>query len=290
MVKRIGRSLGKGMSHSLLTSVEEGDKFLYIQRGLLQPGKYQPRKEFDQAALENLAYSIRTSGGGVIEPIVVRTMRNGLYEIIAGERRWRAAGIIELEEVPCIVKKGLSDKEVLKISLVENVHREDLKPLEEAEAFLKLSVEFELSHAEIGELVGRSRSAVSNLLRLLDLSPECKKALSENKIEAGHARAMLALSPEGQGSVLKQCLNRKLSVRGVEKLVGSVLANGVNDSEDCGNGDDDTSDIDADLILIEQHFFRKKKSLIHIKALSGGEVTVRFKSIEVMKDILKDYL
>jgi len=125
-------------------------------------------------------------------------------------------------------------------------------------------------------------------LRLLDLSPECKKALSENKIEAGHARAMLALSPEGQGSILKQCLNRKLSVRAVEKLVGSALANDVNDNGDYGNVDDDTSD--ADLILIEQHFFRKKKSLIHIKALSGGEVTVRFKSIEVMKDILKDYL
>jgi len=292
MVKRIGKSLGKGIDFS--SAVHKGtesdvdqnenrDSFSYLSVHVLEPGKYQPRTTFDEEPLEDLADSIRSSGGGMIEPIVVRPMRNGRYEIIAGERRWRAACLIDLEEVPCVIKSSLSDKDALKISLVENIHRENLKPLEEAEGFLRLNVEFGLSHADIGNIVGRSRSSVSNLLRLLELSPACKAALNKNQIEVGHARAMLSLSHGAQKTLLDECIAKKLTVRAVERRVASILKQGEL-VEEVGQ---DSSGIDSDLLAIEQQFFRENNSLIHIKALGSGEVTVRFKSLDVVRKLLE---
>ncbi|WP_369177787.1 ParB/RepB/Spo0J family partition protein [Candidatus Thiodubiliella endoseptemdiera] len=186
----------------------------------LQRGKFQPRDDFDPDALNELANSI--SAQGVIQPLVVRKITYDKYEVIAGERRWRAAKIAGLKEVPVIVRE-IDDQVALAIGLIENIQREALTPLEEAKALRQLIEDFKMTHEEISHVVGRSRSSVSNLIRLLQLNDKVKALLSSGKIEMGHGRALLPLATEQQFEVANQVAKKQLSVRQTEELVKRIL-------------------------------------------------------------------
>lgn len=186
----------------------------------LRPGKYQPRTRMDDAALAELAESIREQG--IVQPILVRSIDGGRYEIIAGERRWRAAQRAGLTEVPALVK-SVPDQHALALALIENIQREDLNPLEEAQGLARLVDEFKLTHDAVAKAVGRSRSAVTNLLRLTQLAKPAQDYLANGAIEMGHARALLALPAMQQGGVAARIADGALSVRDAERLVATLL-------------------------------------------------------------------
>ncbi|MCD8547882.1 MAG: ParB/RepB/Spo0J family partition protein [Aeromonadaceae bacterium] len=187
----------------------------------LKPGKYQPRKDMSQEALEDLANSIRAQG--VIQPIVVRPQGEQQFEIIAGERRWRACQLVRLHEVPCLVK-DVPDEAAVAIALIENIQREDLNAIEEAVALQRLLDEFGLTHQALAEAVGKSRSAVSNLLRLNQLNEDVKRLVEHGDLEMGHARALLALQGESQSELARTVVQKGLTVRDTEKWVKKALA------------------------------------------------------------------
>ncbi|TGE76374.1 chromosome partitioning protein ParB [Pseudoalteromonas sp. KS88] len=186
----------------------------------LHSGKYQPRKDMSEEALEELASSIRSQG--IIQPIVVRPIAENSYEIIAGERRWRAAQIAKLDVVPCIIK-DVPDEAAVAIALIENIQREDLNAMEEAIALSRLLNEFELTHQQVAEAVGKSRTTVTNLLRLNNLNDDVKILLEHGDIEMGHARCLLALEGESQSDAARLAVAKALTVRETEKLVRSIL-------------------------------------------------------------------
>ncbi|MGL5091364.1 MAG: ParB/RepB/Spo0J family partition protein [Aeromonas sobria] len=186
----------------------------------LQSGKYQPRKDMSQDALEELANSIRTQG--VIQPIVVRPLGEQSFEIIAGERRWRASQLARLDVVPCIVK-DVPDEAAVVIALIENIQREDLNAIEEAVALQRLLTEFELTHQQVAEAVGKSRTTVTNLLRLNQLNDDVKRLVEHGDLDMGHARALLTLSGQAQSDLAKLVAQKGLTVRDTEKLVKKAL-------------------------------------------------------------------
>ena len=186
---------------------------------IIQRGAYQPRVDMHQESLQDLADSI--SAQGVVQPIVVRSIGEGRYEIIAGERRWRASQLAGLHEIPAVVR-DVEDRDAIAIALIENIQREDLNPLEEARALERLIREFEITHEQAAEAVGRSRAAVSNLLRLLDLEDAVKEMVEQGQLEMGHARALLALRGAQQLEAARQVVNRGLTVRATEGLVKSL--------------------------------------------------------------------
>ncbi|MCQ8880039.1 ParB/RepB/Spo0J family partition protein [Pseudoalteromonas shioyasakiensis] len=186
----------------------------------LHSGKYQPRKDMSEEALEELASSIRSQG--IIQPIVVRPVAENSYEIIAGERRWRAAQIAKLDVVPCIIK-DVPDEAAVAIALIENIQREDLNAMEEAIALNRLLNEFELTHQQVADAVGKSRTTVTNLLRLNNLNDDVKILLEHGDIEMGHARCLLALEGEVQSDAARLAVAKALTVRETEKLVRSIL-------------------------------------------------------------------
>ena len=186
----------------------------------LQSGKYQPRKDMSEEALEELASSIRAQG--IIQPIVVRQIGADKYEIIAGERRWRAAQLAKLDTVPCIIK-DVPDEAAVAIALIENIQREDLNAMEEAIALNRLLNEFELTHQQVAEAVGKSRTTVKNLLRLNNLNEDVKILLEHGDIEMGHARCLLGLEGEAQSDAARLAVAKALTVRETEKLVRSIL-------------------------------------------------------------------
>jgi ParB family chromosome partitioning protein len=188
---------------------------------LMQRGKYQPRIDMHPESLQDLADSIKAQG--VVQPIVVRPIDGKRYEIIAGERRWRASQMAGLHEVPCVIR-DVPDQAAMAMALIENIQREDLNPMEEARALQRLIQEFELTHQQTAEAVGRSRAAVSNLLRLLDLEDEVKTMLENGDMEMGHARALLALNGEHQRSAARTVVAKGLSVRETEQLVRRLQA------------------------------------------------------------------
>jgi len=185
----------------------------------LHPGKYQPRKDMSAEALDDLANSIKSQG--IIQPIVVRPVNEHSYEIIAGERRWRAAQIAELDMVPCLIK-NVPDEAAVAIALIENIQREDLNAMEEAIALERLLIEFELTHQEVADAVGKSRTAVTNLLRLNNLNSEVKTLLEHGDIEMGHARALLALDNDIQTNTARIVVAKELNVRETEALIKKV--------------------------------------------------------------------
>ena len=185
----------------------------------MQPGKYQPRKDMSPDALEELSSSIKAQG--IIQPIVVRSIGDHQFEIIAGERRWRAAQLAELSEVPCLVK-DVADEAAVAIALIENIQREDLNAMEEAIALDRLLTEFELTHQEVAEAVGKSRTTVTNLLRLNNLNDEVKTLLEHGDIEMGHARALLSLEGDVQNTTARTVVAKELTVRETEALIKKV--------------------------------------------------------------------
>ena len=213
------RGLGRGLDALLSNdgdnqSSEETSNLIALDK--LISGKFQPRKNFNQDTLKELADSIKAQG--IIQPILVRMISNNQYEIIAGERRWQAAKIANLKEVPVIIK-DISDSTALAMALIENIQREDLNVIEEARGIKRLIDEFNITHEEAAEAVGKSRTTVSNILRLLNLCEHAQKALETKKIEMGHARAILSLSPIDQTMMCQKIINQQLTVREVEKAV-----------------------------------------------------------------------
>ena len=190
-----------------------------LKTSVLQPGKYQPRTSMDKEPLAELAESIKTRG--VMQPILVRQISGGNYEIIAGERRWRAAQVAGLQEVPALIRE-VDDDAALAMSLIENIQREDLNPLEEALGIQRLIKEFDMTHQAAGEALGSSRSSISNLLRLLSLPGSVQKLMMQGRLDMGHARALLALSSTKQIEAANLVANKKLSVRETEVLVGRM--------------------------------------------------------------------
>ncbi|MBL7481695.1 ParB/RepB/Spo0J family partition protein [Legionella bononiensis] len=222
-VKRssLGRNLSALLSQSgstLLNDKPQSDN-LKLAVNCLQPGKYQPRGEMEQAPLQELAESIKKQG--LLQPLLVRELSNGRYEIIAGERRWRASQIAGLTEVPVVLKQ-VDDETAMAMALVENLQREDLNAMDQARAMHRLTSEFALTHQQVADLLCKSRTAVSNFLRLLSLSSSVKKLLEHGDIDMGHARALLMLDEEQQSQVAQLIIAKNLSVRETEKLVERV--------------------------------------------------------------------
>lgn len=228
------RGLGKGLDSLIPTNVmmesevkhatvstasspeEEKDGTLMVKLSKVEPNREQPRKNFDEDSLQELAESLKQFG--MLQPILVQN-RGDYYEIIAGERRWRAAKIAGLKEVPVIVRE-LTDQEIVEISLIENIQREDLNPIEEAQAYKRLLTEFHLKQDEVAEQVSKSRTAVTNSMRLLKLCDEVQKMVVDDMISTGHARALISIEdPEEQYLIAQKIFDEKLSVREVEKLV-----------------------------------------------------------------------
>jgi ParB family chromosome partitioning protein len=224
------RGLGRGLD-ALLGGVPESEQeqakasargeLRPLPLDLLERGRFQPRSEFDPDALQELADSIRSQG--VVQPIVVRPLPGNRFEIIAGERRWRAAQLAGLAEIPALVRE-IPDETAIAVALIENIQREDLNPLEEATALQRLTTEFGMTHQAVADAVGRSRASVSNLLRLLDLAPEVKALIAERRLEMGHARALAALDAARQAGAAREVAERQLSVRETEALVRRLLA------------------------------------------------------------------
>ncbi len=232
------RGLGKGLDALLATSsvarerqqateavskeetVPEEGALRELPVSQLQPGQYQPRQDMSAEALAELTDSIRAQG--VIQPIVVRQLAPQQYEIIAGERRWRASRQAGLSKVPCLVK-DVDDRATVAIALIENIQREDLNAIEEAQALERLQNEFSLTHQQIAEAVGKSRAAVSNLLRLNQLEPQVKRLLAQRQLEMGHARALLSLVAEQQLEAAHTVVAKSLTVRDTERLVKKLL-------------------------------------------------------------------
>ncbi len=220
------RGLGRGLDALLGSPSAEGspvavntidsDSLRTLPVDRLQRGRYQPRRDMDEQALEELADSIRSQG--VIQPIVVRSIDMGRYEIIAGERRWRAAQLAGHTEIPVTIR-DVPDEAAIAMALIENIQREDLNPIEEATALQRLIDEFELTQQRVAEIVGKSRTTVTNLLRLIKLTPEAKRMLEYGDLEMGHARALLALNAEQQVKAAKDVVSRGLTVRQTEELV-----------------------------------------------------------------------
>ncbi|EPF7769366.1 ParB/RepB/Spo0J family partition protein [Vibrio vulnificus] len=229
------RGLGKGLDALLSTSSLAREKqhiatqsqalsaegeLTDIAVGQLQPGVYQPRKDMSPQALEELTASIQSQG--IIQPIVVRPVQDGHFEIIAGERRWRAAKLAGLKRVPCLIKH-VEDRAAIAMALIENIQREDLNVIEEAQALERLQDEFSLTHQQVADVIGKSRTAVSNLLRLNGLELEVKQFVAQKLLDMGHARALLALEGEQQVEVAQQVASKALTVRQTEQLVKKCL-------------------------------------------------------------------
>lgn len=212
-MKRVG--LGRGLDALFASDADSARPMREIPLDLLQRGRYQPRSYLDAEALAALAASIRSQG--VVQPIVVRGVGGGRYEIIAGERRWRAAQMAGLAGIPAIVRE-CSDEQALALGLIENIQREALNPLEEAQALQRLLNEFALTHEDLAEKLGRSRAAISNQLRLLRLPQAVHRHLENGALSAGHARALLALPAEAQVAAAERVLREELTVRATERL------------------------------------------------------------------------
>lgn len=242
----------------------------------LRPGKYQPRRDMVPDALEELASSIRAQG--IIQPIVVRPVGPEQFEIIAGERRWRAAQMAELELVPCVVRE-VPDEAAVAIALIENIQREDLNAMEEAVALKRLMAEFELTHQEVADAVGKSRTAVTNLLRLNSLNDDVKRLLEHGDIEMGHARALLALSGDVQSETARLVAGKGLSVRETEKLVKKVLE---------GKPAKVEKPVDPDIRRLETTLSERfgAKVAIDNGPKGKGKVTISYSSLDELDGIL----
>jgi len=213
--------MDENTNSSSAAAIQVSAGFLELNVKALRPGRFQPRRTIQENELEALSNSIKEQG--VLQPIVVRSLTNDGYEIIAGERRWRAAQLAGLTTVPVIIK-NVPDQAALAIAIIENIQRENLNPLEEAVAFERLGTEFGLSHEKIASAVGKSRSSITNLLRLLSLRPDVKLLLENGDIEAGHAKVLLALQGPQQSFVAREVVAKGLSVRETEQLIARTLA------------------------------------------------------------------
>lgn len=244
----------------------------------IQPGQYQPRTGMDPDRLEELADSIRAQG--VVQPVVVRKLAAGRYELIAGERRWRASQMAGLSEIPAVIR-DVPDEVTLAMALIENIQRENLNPIEEATALARLIEEFELTHEQAAANVGRSRAAVSNLLRLLDLEPQVRALVDARKLDMGHARALLALSGQDQVRAARQVVDLELSVRQTEALVKRLKAGAGAKTPERRR--------DPDLERLERELTEALCAPVSFKhsASGKGQITIRYTSLDELDGLLE---
>ena len=274
------KGLGRGLDALLAGNSDSGDNKSRqdtLPVGQLQPGKYQPRTRMDPGSLEELAASIKAQG--LIQPISVRPVGAGRYEIIAGERRWRASQIAGLSEVPVLIRE-IPDENALAMSLIENIQREDLNPLEEAAGIQRLLDEFGMTHQQAAEALGRSRSATSNLLRLLQLAKPVQDMLMAGDLEMGHARALLALPKTEQGSIAALVVDKGYSVRDTERAVSQTLNPPAGKHE---------KKADRDLERLEEELSDSIGATVKISAnrKGAGALTIRFGSLDQLDGILQ---
>ncbi|MEQ1530043.1 MAG: ParB/RepB/Spo0J family partition protein [Methylococcales bacterium] len=243
----------------------------------LQRGKYQPRKDIDPEKLQELAESIKVQG--IIQPVVVRKIGLDKYEIVAGERRWRAAQLAGLQQVPVVIR-DIDDQATMAIALIENIQREDLNPLEEAEALRRLLDEFAMTHQQIADAVGKSRVTVTNLLRLMDLHPEVKKLLIAKQIEMGHARAILSLEASKQIAIAHKIAKEGLTVRDAERLVKEALAEPKIKA---------IREKDKDTLRLQEELTARLGAKVQIdhKENGAGKVVISYTSLEELDGILE---
>ena len=274
------KGLGRGLDALLggNTKPRQDEELAQLPLGTLRPGKYQPRTRMDDKSLAELADSIRVRG--VIQPIVVRPVGPSQYEILAGERRWRAAKIAGLERVPAVIRE-VPDEAALGIGLIENIQREDLNPLEEARGLKRLIDEFKLTHEEVAGAIGRSRAGVTNLLRLLELAPAVQEMVQDGRIDMGHARALLSLSRARQVQVAEQVAARGLSVRETERLVQQAsvapAARAV------------ASPLDRDSRRLQDELAESLGATVHLKPRreGRGSVVIEYSSLDELQGLIK---
>jgi ParB family transcriptional regulator, chromosome partitioning protein len=276
------KGLGRGLDALLGGNAgkprgEQPEELSQLAVGSLRPGKYQPRTRMDEASLAELADSIRSRG--VIQPIVVRPVGTNQYEILAGERRWRAARIAGLERVPALVRE-VADDAALGIGLIENIQREDLNPLEEANGLKRLIEEFRLTHEEVAQAIGRSRAGVTNLLRLLELAPAVQEMLQDGRIDMGHARALLSLSKSRQVEVAGQVAARGLSVRETERLVQHATG--------APSARAPAGRLDADGRRLQEELSESLGANVHLKPRQGGKgsVVIDYSSLDELQGLV----
>lgn len=281
------RGLGRGLDALLggtsVTSLEEqaqkadSREFQYLPLDLIQRGKYQPRRDMDPAALEELAQSIKAQG--VMQPIVVRPIANGRFEIIAGERRWRATQQAGLETIPAMVRE-VPDQAAIAMALIENIQREDLNPIEEAVALQRLQQEFQLTQQQVAEAVGKSRVTITNLLRLIALPEEIKTLLSHGDLEMGHARALLGLPAAQQVEGARHVVARSLTVRQTEALVRQWLNSKEQPVVE--------AKVDPDISRLEQRLAEKLGAAVQIKhgQKGRGQLVIKYSSLDELQGVL----
>ena len=251
--------------------------FLSLPVDAIRRGKHQPRRIVEESALEELAHSVRTRG--IVQPIVVRPAGSGSFEIVAGERRWRAAQMAGLADVPAVVRE-CSDREAAAVALIENIQREDLNPIEEAQGYRTLAGEFGLTHQELADAVGRSRSAVSNALRLLDLNDDVRALVEQGELDMGHARALLSLSGAVQSETAAEVVRRGLSARETEKLVRSKAK---------GEPPPERPSRDPDVVRLENELADRLGAKVRIdhRTRGRGSLTIHYTSLETLDGILE---
>lgn len=276
------RGLGRGLD-ALLADVQqsetvENETLQHFPLDKIQPGKYQPRMDMSQDSLEELADSIKAQG--LVQPIVVRPVDGNRYEIIAGERRWRACRMAGLETVPVIIK-DVSDRSAIAMALIENIQRENLNPMEEANALFRLREEFEMTHQQAADAVGKSRAAVTNLLRLRNLNEEVKRLLENCDLEMGHARALLALEGEQQSQTALQVVEKGLSVRETEQLVRRALKPEKKTNKQADSAQAEISSLQA--LLNDK--LGKAAIVKHLNS-GKGRVVIQYSNVTELKKLL----
>lgn len=278
MVKLKG--LGRGLDALLANDDEmaQSEALMMLKVDQLQPGKYQPRSYMDDAALQTLAESIRSQG--IMQPILVRNIGANKYEIIAGERRWRASQIVGLAELPVLVRE-IADESALAMALIENIQRENLNPLEEAQGIKRLIDEFEMTHEKAASAVGRSRAAVSNLLRLLSLSAPVQAMLMHNKLNMGHARALIGLDAAQQIMLANKIVQQDLSVRDVENLVKKLAQISAPAAQKTA--------INHDVLALENTLSEKIGASVNISAKQNGSgmLKISYANLDQLDDIIR---
>ena len=285
------RGLGRGLDALLggsqnedLTSEEGGEPsaadLQHLPVDLIQRGRYQPRRDFNPESLQELADSIAAQG--VIQPIVVRPVDGGRYEIIAGERRWRATQQAGLDQIPVVVR-DVTEEAAMAMGLIENIQRDDLNPLEEAEALHRLLNEFELTHQQVAQAVGKSRTTVTNMLRLLELTDDVKQMIIDRQLEMGHARALLGLKGQAQSDAARQVARNGWSVRETEKLVRRLQG-----EELAGNTPKPAKKPDPDVLRLQDELTDKLGAKVQIKQGSKGkgQVMISYNSLDELEGIL----
>ncbi|MGE0080770.1 MAG: ParB/RepB/Spo0J family partition protein [Thiohalomonadaceae bacterium] len=273
----LGRGLDALLGHGAEVSPDlpaEGD-LRTLPVDLIQRGRYQPRVDMHPESLEDLAASIRAQG--VVQPIVVRPIAGGRYEIIAGERRWRATQMAGLHEIPAVVR-DVPDHAAMAMALIENIQREALNPMEEAHALHRLIEEFQMTHQAVSDAVGRSRAAVTNLLRLLSLNEDVKRLLENGDLEMGHARALLGVEGELQSQAARTVVAKGLSVRETERLVRQLQA---------GPKPAPTPKVDPDVRRLEQDLSERLGAKVLIQDSKGkGKLVIHYNSLDELDGIL----